>query len=139
MLELLCLINFSFAAFDAWLTRRRLKTYGPNVELNGIIRATAKVLGPEAAVIGPILFIGASQSYLCNFFHLEWVIAMLVGFRLRMFYNQLMSMRFESQAKDIQKLINSKLAGGPQAPSPADAKCVPSQPPASLSEEDKKT
>lgn len=98
----LAAVNFGLAAFDAWLTRRRMKDYGVNVELNRTIRFAAEHLGVEFGPVVAITGIAALQSYLCTYFGLDWVLGILIGIRGKLFMIQLASLRFEKQAKEIR-------------------------------------
>lgn len=102
ILELLAATNFGLAAFDAWLTRRRMLDYGVNVELNRTIRWAATVLGPEFGPALAICGIAAAQSALCVHFNIDWILGFLIGVRGKLFMIQLASLRFEKQAKEIR-------------------------------------
>jgi hypothetical protein len=135
MLTFLILINFALAAFDAWLTQRRIVDYGVDVELNGVIRKLATGLGPQMAALLGVMIPVALWSYLAFYFNTPVLFAVLVGFNLKRFEIQVASLAFEKSAKDIQKAINDyhKLVGG-NATLPLDSK--ESLPPTSSSDKD---
>jgi hypothetical protein len=88
------------------LTNKRINDYGLEVEINAGIKNAAKLLGAEAATLvmlfGPTLF---WVLLLCSLKSYSGL-GILVGFKLRFFFNQLESRAFEKEAKRIQKEIN---------------------------------
>lgn len=132
----LVLINFLFATFDAWLTCRRIKDYGPQVELNKLIRWLSTRLGPELGVLLGIFGPVSLQTYL--FVFLDWPVALgiLIGLRLKMFWIQLLSLVFE---KDIKKFIAENNLGrssaNPSSRSVDDSASLSQTPPTSSSKD----
>lgn len=120
LLELLTAVYFVEVAFDAWLTRKRIKRYGPNVELNGLVRWAATHMGPELAamlfVIGPAF----GWAYLFWAFDFPVGLALLVGWKGKLFNIQLASLEFEKQATELAKLINSRGKASDDATLPSD-------------------
>jgi hypothetical protein len=108
MLLLLALLNFLLAVFDTWLTGRRIKDYGPQVELNRFVRYLSTRLGPELGTLIGILGPVSLQTIL--FVSLNWPVALgiLIGLRLKLFWIQLLSMAFE---KDVKKFIKENNLG----------------------------
>jgi hypothetical protein len=101
MLVLLSFLYFGLACFDAWITRKRLIKYGPQVEGNEVIRSLSTKMGPELGVaIGVLL---PSILITLVFVAGSWPIplAVLTGYRIRMFVNQRQSIQFEREARRI--------------------------------------
>ena len=115
MLKTLALINFALAAFDAYLTRRRMHEYGIWVELNQTIQKLSCSLGIEMGVLLGIMLPVLAQTAVI--YWLNWPVAfgVLIGFRLKLFVNQLMSMKFEKQLREYKKQIEL----GARNPNPA--------------------
>ncbi len=103
LIQLLALTNFALAAWDASITFRRIRAFGVNIELNRSIRKLSTHMGPELATILSIGIPAVAQSLLCTWFGLIVPLAMVVGFRLRFFYTQALSLKYESQIKDFLK------------------------------------
>jgi len=103
MLKTLALINFALAAFDAYLTRRRMHEYGIWVELNQTIQKLSRSLGIEMGVLLGIMLPVLAQTTVI--YWLNWPVAfgVLIGFRLKLFVNQLMSIKFEKQLREYKK------------------------------------
>jgi len=111
MLTFLSLTYFSLCCFDSWITRKRLISYGSNVEGNKVIRSLHLKMGPEiAAYVGIIL---PSIVITIILVALNWPIALggLIGYRIRMFVNQLQSLQFEKEARRIKETINKSSQG----------------------------
>lgn len=106
ILQLLAASNFLLGAYDAWLTQRRMKSFGPNFELNRLIKGISTHLGPELAAVIGVLGPCVGWTYIFSYFNLTWALALMVGFNLKRFEIQLSSAVFEKQAKQIQKMIN---------------------------------
>src|SRR5258708_3732921 len=102
---------FALCAFDAWITRKRIISYGPQVEGNEVIRNLATSKGPELATyVGIIL---PSILITLVLVALDWPMALagLVGYRIRMFVNQVQSIQFEKAARRIKDNINKRPSG----------------------------
>src|SRR5437879_619164 len=95
----LALANLGIGAFDAYLTQRRMKDYGFDIELNKAIRWIATQTGPETAAYIGIIIPTFLQSLVGLAFNLPSALALLVGFRARFFWTQWQSLKFEKQAK----------------------------------------
>jgi len=109
-------VYFALCAFDAWITRKRIISYGPQVEGNEVIRNLATTKGPEVATyIGIIL---PSVLITLVLVALDWplVLAGLVGYRIRMFVNQVQSLQFEKEARRIKDSINKRPSGDDNHP-----------------------
>jgi hypothetical protein len=111
MLVFLSFLYFGLACFDAWITRKRIISYGPQVEGNEFIRNLATTKGPEiAAYVGIIL-----PSILITLVLVagNWPIPLagLIGYRVRMFINQFQSLQFEREARRIKDTINNRNSG----------------------------
>jgi len=110
MLTFLAILYFSLCTYDAWITRKRLIEYGPQVEGNEVIRNLATKQGPEIAVyVGLIL---PSVLLTLVLVALDWPLALatLIGYRFRMFVNQFQSLQFEKEARRIKDNIK-RLSG----------------------------
>lgn len=108
---------FFLCAFDAWITRKRILSYGPQVEGNEIVRNLATTKGPEvAAYVGIIL---PSILITLVLVALDWplVLAGLTGYRIRMFINQFQSLQFEKEARRIKNTINQSSGRDEHPPS----------------------
>jgi len=124
-LQVLVASIFALTTFDAWLTAKRIKDYGIEVEINQGIKHMAKWFGPEVASL--IMLFGPTLLWVLLGIkaHSYSGLGILVGFKLRFFYNQLQSLAFEKEAKAIQKEMNSRASA---LPSQSDsAKADPSQ------------
>lgn len=112
-LQVLVASIFALTTFDAWLTSKRIKDYGIEIEINQGVKRMAKWFGPEVAslvmLFGPTLF----WTLLCIKLHSYSGLGLLTGFKLRFFYNQLQSLAFEKEAKAIKKEINSRASALP--------------------------
>lgn len=114
--ETFAIILFLLAAFDAWLTAQRITRYGLKVELNAAIRWLASKFGPE---LGAFIGVAAPATAVVGvslMFHLQWVLALLVGFRARAFFVQIESMVFEKQIKEFAASINAASSSGSHRP-----------------------
>jgi len=103
MLLTLATINFGLAAFDSWLTRRRMRDYGLNVELNPAIRFLCAVCGLEVGIMLGVMLPVAAQTLLLTWLNWPIAFALLIGFRTKLFVIQLQSLQFEKQLKAIRK------------------------------------
>lgn len=103
-------IYFSLCAFDAWITRKRMIQYGPQVEGNEIVRNLATTKGPEAAVYVGIILPSILISLVLVALDWPLLLAGLTGYRVRMFINQFQSLQFEKEARRIKNDIN-RLSG----------------------------
>lgn len=111
MLTSLAITYFLLCTFDSWITRKRLIKYGPQVEGNEVIRNLATTKGPEVATyVGIIL---PSVLVTLVLVALDWPIPLagLIGYRIRMFVNQVQSLQFEKEARRIKDAINSRSSG----------------------------
>lgn len=119
MLKTLALINFALAAFDVYLTRRRMHDYGIWIELNKTIQKLSEMLGIESGILLGIMIPVAAQTIL--FYWLNWPVAfgLLIGFRFKLFITQLYSLQFEKQLKAKKnelELEAAKLGARSQSP-----------------------
>ena len=109
MLKTLVVINFALAAFDAYLTRRRMNQYGIWAELNKTIQTLSKYLGIETGVMLGTMIPVLAQTAI--FYWLNWPIAfaLLIGFRAQLFMVQLHSIQLEKKLTEQQKQIIHEL------------------------------
>jgi hypothetical protein len=131
ILQLLALTNFALGAFDCWLTQRRIKAYGPKVELNRGIRKLSTLLGPEIAAILGVMIPVFGWSYGLYFFKLAIPLAFLTGFNLKRFFIQMTSIQLERDAR-VHKLLQEL---GSEVP-PSHYESTSSSDPSNSSEED---
>ena len=115
MLTILTIAVFLMAAFDARLTARRISAYGPKVELNEAIANLSTRIGSEGAALLGIMLPNAIIIGLCYAANWPTVLAILAGFKIRYFWNQIQSLKFEKQIKAITKELN--LRGAERQPS----------------------
>lgn len=122
-LDALVLTYFSLGVFDAWLTCRRIKDYGPAVETNKSIRKMAHHLGPQIAAVVGVMVPTVSIAFLLWLFQLPIVLALLVGFNFKRFDIQLASLEYEKIHRNIKEQIAeyNKLHGSKEATLPSDA------------------
>lgn len=127
ILGTLAVANAALAIYDALFTRERILKYGPKIETNAAVRWMAEKIDVDVALSVGVLLPATIVSVTSFEYHLTWVLGIFVGFRVRMFYNQLLSRKYENE---IQKL----LAGGQTASHPPSLGSdePPSQPPASI-------
>lgn len=110
-------ILFLLCAFDAWLTQRRIGRYGVSVELNRGIRWLSEKIGPE---LGSIIGVMAPATALISIgvlAHLQWVLSMMIGFRARMFFNQVESVVFEKQIEEFRRTLGDAASPAHEHPS----------------------
>jgi hypothetical protein len=86
-----------------------MKVFGKNFELNRLIKAVATHLGPEIASVVGVLVPCVGWTFIFSYFNLPWALALMVGFNLKRFEQQLTSIAFEREARKIQKMINDKI------------------------------
>ncbi len=108
MLTFLAIAVWLMACFDARLTMRRLRDYGESVENNPVVRYFSTQSGPELAALAGIVFPNTIIVATCFTFGLKTFLAALFGFKIRYFYNQLLSLKWEKEAKEMTKYINSR-------------------------------
>ena len=102
MLAALAAIFFGLVVFDATFTRRRMRLFGLNVELNSLIKNACALLGIELGIFCTMLLPAAALTLLMYRTHFQVGLALLIGFRARLSYIQLASLKFE---KDIRKFF----------------------------------
>src|SRR5271169_5555209 len=147
MLLTLATLLFFLAAFDAWLTVKRMNEYGLEVELNKWIKWLATRMGPELGCVVGILVPALLQVLFCNAFGLTWLIGILVGLRLRYWWIQLESIAIERMLKKAVKenklqflnALGIKVvdAPSPDKPSSGSVQETPSSPSTTPSSEKK--
>jgi hypothetical protein len=106
MLAVLAAVFFGLVVFDATFSRRRMRLFGLSVELNAAIKNTCALLGIELGVFVTMLLPAAALTYLCYRTHFQVGLALLIGFRARLSYIQIQSLKFEHQIREFR----SKLA-----------------------------
>lgn len=110
MITILAIAVFLMAAFDARLTARRIEKYGTKVELNEAIAKLSTRIGSEAAALIGIMVPNAILIGVAYSLDAKLLMAGLVGFKLRYFWNQIQSLKFERNALAIAREINSRAA-----------------------------
>ena len=116
MLLTLAAINFALGAFDCWLTRRQMHEFGIHVELNTAIRWLSAWLGVDAGVLLGIAIPLAAQTGLLVWVHWTTVLAILVGFRIKMAFIQAQSIVFEREIKAFKASLRGDSAPPSSAP-----------------------
>lgn len=132
MFATLAALYFALAAFDAYLSRRRILTYGLKVELNQVIVTLCAYCGVELGVLLGIMVPSAAMLALMSWTHFEVGLAVLTGFRFNLFITQLRSLAFEKElirlkAELISRGLNSSEQGDTLPPESKDSK-TPSTP-----------
>jgi len=118
ILESLAALNFALSAFDAYLTQRRIREYGVNVEMNCWIRKLSTQLGPQTAALIGVMVPGTLWTYCFLYFSLGIPLAFLTGFNLKRFLIQLTSIELERDAR-VHKLLDE--LGGPSSEEVGDS------------------
>lgn len=119
MLLALALIYYGLVCFDAVFTGRRMKKFGLNVELNQFVKWMCSTCGIEFGLLATMC---APASLLALFLlktHFEVGFALLIGFRSRLSYIQIQSLKFEKQIREFKKSLDSAAVKStpPSAPS----------------------
>lgn len=114
----LSIAYFTCLVMDMYITRRRIKDYGPEVELNSFIKKLATLMGPELGSLIGVGAIGAMWLFIFNYFNLPSLLAISLGWKLKMFKIQIDSIFFEHQLKKMAKVINDKHFGSESATLP---------------------
>jgi hypothetical protein len=108
MLAVLTILCLLLAAFDCVITEKRIRKYGVQVELNAGIRWLATKLGaPMGSYIG-VLLPAVAFIAVCISFRAPSVLALMVGFRGRAFFNQVESVIFEKQITEFAKSLHKE-------------------------------
>jgi hypothetical protein len=82
-----------------------MKLFGLAVELNDAIRWLSAILGKEVGAVLGIAVPVTAQCILCMWLHWTTILALLVGFRVRLFVDQLNSFKLEAAfLKEQRKL-----------------------------------
>jgi hypothetical protein len=115
MLVILAIVLFLLSGFDAWITQSRIRKYGPTVELNRAISKLSTVVGPELGAILGVMVPSTALIVLCLMAHLQWVLGMMIGFRLRAFFVQVESIVFEKQIREFADSLKSASISGSHA------------------------
>jgi hypothetical protein len=123
---ILAAINFLLGAFDAYITQRRLRDYGPSVELNSIIRYMATHLGPYLASIIGVLGPCIGWTYIFTVLNQPVFLAVLIGFNLKRFEIQWASLRFEAQARALKAELAKRNGAAAVNPPQSDVSTSPS-------------
>ena len=105
LLEGLVLANFGFTCYDLYLTKRRMHDYGIDIELSTWLRFCCKAIGIEAGLVGGMMLPFIGVLFLLYAFKLTLVLAFILGVKVKLFQNQLISLVFERDAKLIRKAI----------------------------------
>jgi hypothetical protein len=117
LLEGLVLANFGFTCYDLYLTKRRMHDYGIDIEMSTWLRFCCKAIGIEAGLVGGMMLPFIGVLFLLYAFKLTLVLAFILGVKVKLFQNQLISLVFERDAKLIRKAIeeHQKKFGDPGA------------------------
>jgi len=128
MLLALAAVLFSLAGFDAYLTRRRVLDYGAFVEINPLIVQLIIKLGPD---FGPIIGIMLpAAAWIGLFVKLGWpvALAMMIGYRLKLFVSQIQSLQFEGELKELRAELErrhqQRLLGNPPPNESSDSESL---------------
>lgn len=105
ILQALAATNFLLSAYDAYLTNRRMKAFGSNIELNGLIKYLSTPLGPELASVIGVLGPCVGWTFILCYFNLPVALALLVGFGVKRFEIQIASRVYERSTLQIQKMM----------------------------------
>jgi|SRR5271157_98037 len=105
LLEGLVLANFGFTIYDCYLTRRRMHDYGIDVELSTWLRFCCKTVGIEFGLIGGMLLPFVGVLFLLYSLKLSLLLAFLLGVKVKLFQNQMISLVFEKDAKLVRQAI----------------------------------
>jgi len=132
LIEILAAANFVLGAFDAYITKSRIEEYGPQVELNSLLKWMATHLGPSIAsvigVMGPV--IGWTLEAVS--FNWPLLLAFWVGFNVKRVETQLVSLFVLRHWHKAQKLIEDyKKSGGSGATLPP-GESTPKEPPPNI-------
>jgi hypothetical protein len=137
LFEALAVVNFAFAGFDAWLSNRRINEYGVEVELNPWIIWLTKLFGPELGTVTTTVGVAIVQTGVCELIHQTWVLAIIIGLRLKMFQYQIHSLRVERENKAaIHEFIKQRNSGSNGASLPPSAPSAPSHGPEDIKDTD---
>ena len=112
MLAALAILFFVLVAFDAVFSIRRMKLFGLNVELNSLVKNACALLGIEAGVFLTMLIPAAALTLLLYKTHFQVGFALLVGFRARLSYIQIQSLKFEKQIRQFKEQLKAEIASG---------------------------
>jgi hypothetical protein len=105
---ILSILIFALMSYDVHLTTRRIKDYGPQVELSPSVQMLARRFGAEWATLISVAIPNILLLFVLNYFEATTCLGFILGFKLRFFYNQIESLKFEKDAKAVAKLINSR-------------------------------
>lgn len=105
LLEGLVLANFGFTVYDSYLTRRRMHDYGINVEMSTWLRLCCRAVGIEAGLFGGMLLPFFGVLSILYAFKWTLVLSFILGVKVKLFQNQLISLVFERDAKQIRAAI----------------------------------
>ena len=99
--------------------RRRMKLFGLNVELNPFVKNTCALLGIELGILLTLLIPATALALLFLWTHFQVGFALLIGFRARLSYIQIQSLKFEKQIREFKKSLDSAAVKStpPSAPS----------------------
>jgi hypothetical protein len=100
MLLALALIYYALIGFDAAFTLRRMKKFGVNVEANPWIKGLCKLCGLEFGLVAALLAPASLVSLVLLMTHFQVGFALLIGFRVRLSYIQIQTLKFEKQIQD---------------------------------------
>jgi len=109
MTLVLAIILFLLSAFDAWTTQSRIKRFGVIGELNASIKYLANKIGPELGAILGVMVPATALILVALGLHLQWVLALLVGFRARQFFNQVESIYTQTFFKKELEILRQQI------------------------------
>ena len=118
VLSILGGLNLLLGIYDTYLTQRRIKLFGPWIELNWLVRELATQTGPTLAaiigVLGPVVVWTAGLVY----FKFPVFLALLAGINLKRFEMQLASTELEQKFR----LESASLPDGESTPQSSRSK-----------------
>jgi hypothetical protein len=113
---------------DAYITWRRIKRYGLEVEFSPTIRWLVEYLGLTAGVFFGVFAASSVLLWLLVGLHLPGVIAAIVGFRARHFYNQALSFKYERDIEALARQLKAAASQNQGNPPPDGSQSSPASP-----------
>lgn len=101
------LASIAMVVLDIWITHKRIKRYGPVVELNPLARELARDQGVSAALIYLALY-NAGILIALNYYRAETLLHVFFGAKLGLALFQLKSMQLESTVERIIRKAQEK-------------------------------
>jgi len=95
MPEFLAFLVCALAAFDAWLTQRRMRAYGTKIELNPVLVVGARYLSLHWVMLFGIFAPSALIAAFLLYKEFILALAFFAGFRTNLFLIQCLSLLLE--------------------------------------------